>query len=168
MCMQSSKPIQGEQTMLYETEVEDLIERLNNIKFAIDYNTPLQNGKCFNNCFYATFFGIVSPKTWRYTEGVAIGHKGLLYYHAWLTSLQGKIWDITWNGCPSKNYFPRYIFDVDKLFDLAHDGCSRPFTRYIYRGYTNLKDAIIEEGVEHPDFDYRQSPTMGQTLIQQS
>ena len=154
--------------MAKATEYDSIIEHLAYIKAYTDVDRPLANGRCFDNCFYAGFHNIISPKTWRYTEGVAIGREGLLYYHAWLTSRQGKIWDITWPKLDCNVYYPRYIFDVDKAFELAHDGLQKPFTRYIYKGYTNLKDEIIEEGVEHPDFDYSQWSTMGQTLIQQS
>ena len=150
--------------MAKATQYDSIEEHLAYIQYAIDNNHPLQNGRCFDNSFFAAVTNMVSPKTWRYTEGVAIGHKGLLYYHAWLTSRQGKIWDITWRGCPSKNYFPRYIFDAEKLFELAHDGLQKPFTRYIYKGHTKFKDAIIEEGVEHPSFDYSQWPRMGQSI----
>ena len=148
--------------MAKATEYNSLEEHLAYIKAYTDDNRPLLNKRCFDNCFRAGLYNIISPKTWRYTEGVAISHEGVLYYHAWLTSLKGKIWDITWRKSDSNIYFPRYIFDVEKLFELAHDGLQKPFTRYIYTGHTKFKDAIIEEGVEHPRFDYSQWPTMGQ------
>jgi hypothetical protein len=139
-------------------------EYVAHLKYAIDYNIALKNGRCFSNCFFAAVTNMVSPKTWRYTEGVAEGQKGRLYYHAWLTSRQGIIRDITWGQFDSSLYYPRYIFDAEKLFELAHDGLQKPFTRYIYKGHTKFKDAIIEEGVEHPSFDYSQWPTMGQFI----
>ena len=145
---------------IYNSE-QEYVARL---KHAIDYNIALKNGRCFSNCFIAAVSNMVSPKTWRYTEGVAEGKKGRLYYHAWLTSRQGIIRDITWGQFDSSLYYPRYIFDAEKLFELAHDGLQKPFTRYIYKGYIKFKDAIIEEGVEHPDFDYSQWPTMGQFI----
>jgi len=134
------------------------------LKHAVDYNIPLKNGRCFDNSFFAAASNMVNPKTWRYTEGVAEGKEGTLYYHAWLTSRQGKILDFTWGQFDSSLYYPRYIFDAQKLFELAHDGLQKPFTRYIYKGYTKFKDAIIEEGSEHPSFDYSQWPTMGQLI----
>ncbi len=139
-------------------------EHLAYVQYAIDNNISLQNGRCFDNSFLAAIYKIVNPKTWRYTEGVATGTDGLLYYHAWLTSLKGKILDITWSRYSNTLYYPRYIFDADKLFKLTHDGMQMPYTRYIYKGHTKFKDAIIEEGLEHPDFDYKQWSTMGQPI----
>jgi hypothetical protein len=46
-----------------------------------------------------------------------------------------------------------------------YDGMQIPFTRYIYKGHTKFKDAVLEEGLEHPDFDYSQWPTMGQEIF---
>lgn len=139
-------------------------EHLAYIQYAVDNNHPLGNGRCFDNSYYAATYSIVSPKAWRYTEGVATGTDGLLYYHAWLTSLKGKILDITWSRRANTLYYPRYIFDAQKLFELAHDGLQKPFTRYMYKGHTKFKDAVLEEGSEHPDFDYKQWPTMGQAI----
>ena len=137
-------------------------EHLAYIKYAIDNNHPLHNGRCFDNSFLAGLYNIISPKSWRYTEGVAIATDGLLYYHAWLTSLKGKILDITWSRQGNTLYYPRYIFDAEKLFDLMNDSMQMPFTRYIYKGHTKFKDAVLEEGSEHPSFDYKQWSTMGQ------
>lgn len=139
-------------------------EHLDYIQYAIDNNRPLHNGRCFDNSFFAAIAKIVNPNAWRYTEGVATGTDGLLYYHAWLTSRKGKILDITWSRFGSTQYYPRYIFDTDKLIELSHDGLQKPFTRYIYKGHTKFKDAILEEGLEHPDFDYKQWPTVGQAV----
>ncbi len=146
------------------TEYNDENEHAAYIKAYTDVDRPLANGRCFDNCYLAAIYNIINHKDWRYTEGVAVGHDGLLYYHAWLTSLKGKIWDITWGRFDSTKYYPRYIFNVEKLLDLAQDGQQKPFTRYIYKGHTKLKNAIIEEGVEHPDFDYTKWSTMGQPI----
>ena len=139
-------------------------EHLAYIQYAIDNNHPLGNGRCFDNSFLAAVNNIVSPKSWRYTEGVAIGADGLLYYHAWLTSRKGKILDITWSRQGNTLYYPRYIFDADKLFELMYDVMQKPFTRYIYKGHTKFKDAVLEEGQEHPSFDYTRWSTMGQEI----
>jgi len=139
-------------------------EHLAYIQYAIDNNYPLHNGRCFDNSFLAAVNNIVSPKSWRYTEGVAIGTDGLLYYHAWLTSRKGKILDITWSRQGSTLYYPRYIFDAEKLFEIMYDVMQKPFTRYIYKGHTKFKDAVLEEGQEHPSFDYTRWSTMGQEI----